>query len=249
MIPHSIDRSIGEISYFSMKIIQNPTLLQQYLKSPPYLRYFRNAFWEGTHIAEYTAGEYVLCQSTPPEHLYLMLSGRCCVRFFLSNGKSAILQSLRAPCLIGDVELFQNTAPLLVQALEKCRMLAIPLEKCRPDLLQDTHFLRQVCADLIDKERREALTLIHTFSYPLENRLAKFILDNRQENRFYIRKSVVAESLGASYRHVETVMAAFVHKGFLSKEKLVYTITDEKSLALLSQELEPFSGPWSHPPL
>lgn len=230
-----------------MKTIENPSLLRQYLESPPYLHYFQKTFWPGTRIVEYSAGEYVFRQSAPPDQLYLMLKGRCCVRFLLSNGRSVIFQSLRAPCLVGEIELFQDTAPLLVQALERTRVLAIPLSQCREDLLQDPHFLRQVCADLIVKERNETLSLLHTFGYPLENRLAKFILDNRQENRFYIRKVLIAESLGASYRHVETVMSAFVGKGYLSKEKLVYTITDEPALTALARELEPFSGPW-HPP-
>ena len=230
-----------------MKQIKNPTLLRRYLSSPPYVHYFQTARWEGAHIVDYSAGEYVLRQTAPPDHLCLMLTGRCYVRFFLSNGRSVILQSLRAPCLIGEVELFQNTAPLLVQALERTWILAIPLSRCREDLLRDPHFLRQVCSDLILKERSNSLSLIHTFGYPLENRLAKFILDNRQENRFYIRKTLVAESLGASYRHVGAVFSSFVQKGWLTKEKLVYTIADEPALAALTRELEPFSGPW-HPP-
>lgn len=232
-----------------MKTIQNSTLLQQYLESPPYRHYFRDSFWEGTHIVECSAGEYIFRQSSPPDHLYLMLKGRCCVRFLLSNGKSAIFQTLRVPCLVGEVELFQDTAPLLVQALEKSRMLAIPLDQCRTALLQDPHFLQQVCADLIVKERNEILSLLHTFGYPLENRLAKFILDNRQENRFFLRKTLIAESLGASYRHVETVMSGFVRKGYLSKEKLIYTITDKKALSDLAQELEPITELWHSPSL
>ena len=205
-----------------MKQIKNPTLLRRYLSSPPYVHYFQTARWEGAHIVDYSAGEYVLRQTAPPDHLCLMLTGRCYVRFFLSNGRSVILQS-------------------------RTRILAIPLSRCREDLLRDPHFLRQVCSDLILKERSNSLSLIHTFGYPLENRLAKFILDNRQENRFYIRKTLVAESLGASYRHVGAVFSSFVQKGWLTKEKLVYTIADEPALAALTRELEPFSGPW-HPP-
>lgn len=227
-----------------MKEIRNSSLLRRYLSSPTYVHYFRDALWPDTHIVEYEAGEYPLRQSDPPDHLYLMLTGRCCVRSLLSNGRSAILQTLRAPCLVGEFELFQDTAPLLVQALERTRMLAIPLSQCREELLGDPRFLRQVCVDLIAKERSGTLSLLHTFTHPLENRLAKFILDNRQGDRFYIRKVLVAESLGASYRHVETVMGNFVRRGYLTKEKLVYTIADESALAALAQDLEPFSGPW-----
>lgn len=226
-----------------MKDIRNPSLLRRYLSSPTYVHYFRDSLWPDTHIVEYAAGEYPLCQSDPPDHLYLMLTGRCCVRSLLPNGRSAILQTLRAPCLVGEFELFQDAAPRLVQALERTRMLAIPLAQSREELLNDPRFLRQVCADLIVKERSGTLSLLHTFGYPLENRLAKFILDNRQGDRFYIRKVHIAESLGASYRHVGAVLSSFLQRGYLTKEKLVYTIADESALSALSQDLEPFNSP------
>lgn len=236
-------REIGEISYFIvMRIIKNPSLLHHYLTSPPYTDYFRNDLRAYTRILEYDPGEYVLRQSVPPDHLYLMLHGRCCTRASLTNGKSMILQTLKAPCLIGEMELLQDISPLTVQVLEKSRMLAIPLERCRPILLQDPGFLRRVCSELIIKERANSLSLIHTFCYPLENRLAKFILDNRQENRFYIKKTHIAESLGASYRHVQTVMGSFVRKGYLTKEKLVYTLADESALSALARELDAFDA-------
>lgn len=221
-----------------MEIITNPSLLEQYLASPPYTDYFHGDVGKYTQIAEFDAGEYILRQDVLPDYLYLMLSGRCFVRVLLANGKSVILQTLKAPCLIGEMELLREVSPFTVQALEKCRMLAVPLNPCRSHLLRDSYFLCRLCSVLIGKERTEALTLIHAFGYPLENRLAKFILDNRQENRFYIKKVHIAESLGVSYRHVEKVMSDFVKNHYLSKQKLVYTITDESALSSLAQELE-----------
>lgn len=84
----------------------------------------------------------------------------------------------------------------------------------------------------------EAFTLLHSFAYPLENRLARFILDNRQEKYFYVKKVLIAESLGVSYRHVGKVMNDFINEKYLSKEGLVYTITNEEALTALAQELD-----------
>lgn len=218
-----------------MKIIQNPALLERYLTSAPYTDYFRNTLHAHTQLLEYSAGEYILRQDTPPSHLHLMVFGRCCVRVLLANGKTVILQTLKAPCLIGEMELIRDVSSFTVQALELSRMLALPLSQCKSCLLEDSYFLRRLCSDLICKERSEALTLIHSFAYPLENRLARFILDNRQGNRFYIKKVTIAESLGVSYRHVETVMGEFVKKNYLSKQKLVYTILDKEALTGLAQ--------------
>lgn len=233
-------RIIGEISYFTskMKIIIDSFLLNKYLTSVPYTNYFRENLHTYTQILEYEPGEIVVQQDTPPTSLYLMVTGRCCVRVLLANGKSIILRTLKAPCLIGEMELIQDVSSFTVQTLEKSRMLAISLRECKPYLLGDAYFLRRLCSDLILKERVEAFTLLHSFAYPLENRLARFILDNRQEKHFYIKKVLIAESLGVSYRHVGKVMNDFINKNYLSKKGLVYTITDEDALTALARELD-----------
>lgn len=221
-----------------MKIIEDTELLNTYLASRPYTDYFCGSVRPHTRLIEYAAGEYILKQDTPPTFLCLMVIGRCSISILLANGKSIILQTLKAPCLIGEMELIRPVSSFTVQALERCRLLAVPLDQCKYFLLNDPYFLRAVCFDLIGKERTESLKLIHAFGYPLENRLAHFILENCQENRFYIKKVHIAESLGVSYRHVEKVMGDFVRKQYLSKEKLIYTITDECALKALSRELE-----------
>ncbi len=222
-----------------MKIIKNEALINKYLKNPPYTDYFQDYFQAYTKVIDFEAGELVLQQSVPPDYLYLMTSGRCNVRLLLTNGKSVILQTLKAPCLIGEMELMHDISSFTVQALEKCRMLGIPLKECREYLLNDTFFLHRLCSDLIYKERKEALVLVRSFAYPFENRLAKFILDNCQGNYFLVKKVQIAESLGVSYRHVETVMNDFVQKKYLSKQKLIYTITDRNALTDLAEELYP----------
>ena len=45
-----------------------------------------------------------------------------------------------------------------------------------------------------------------------------------------LKKTIIAESLGVSYRHLEKVMNDFVLEGILKKERLVYTIIDKKAL-------------------
>ena len=245
-----------------MKILHDSALMEQYLNSAPYTDYFRepchradaapaslpapnrtvgsqpDSLKRYTQIREFDAGEIILEQDSKPEFLYLMLSGRCSVRVLLANGKSVILQTMKAPGLIGEVELIRDVSSFTVQTLEKSRMLAIQLKQTKTYLLEDPYFLRRLCFDLIAKERTEALSLIHTFGYPLENRLAKFILDNSQETCFYIKKIQISESLGVSYRHVGTVMSDFVKKEYLEKHGLVYSIKNKKALSDLARELE-----------
>lgn len=137
-----------------MKLIHDPSLLEQYLSGPPYTDYFEDGFRPYTQVMDYAAGESVLQQGVPSRYLFLMLRGRCCVRVALANGKTMILQTLKAPCLIGEMELLQEVSAFTVQALEKSRMLALPLIPCGAVLSRNVHFLRRICSDLILKERR-----------------------------------------------------------------------------------------------
>lgn len=223
-----------------MKKIENKELLLSYLTTAPYTDYFHGEIKEYAMIVEYEMGEYVVKPEELPAYLYLMVEGRCSVRTLLANGKTVILQTLKAPCLIGEMELLRQVPSFAVQALEPCRMLAIPLKQCGPMLLNDAVFLRVVGSELVAKERMESLKILHSFGYPLEKRLAYFILENRQGNRFCEKKVHIAESLGVSYRHVETVMKDFVKKGYLVKEKLIYTIVNEEALRGLCRELDGF---------
>ena len=220
-----------------MKIIHDQALLQKLITSQPYTSYFGKQYHAETRILEYQAGETIVHQEQPSAYLHLMISGRCSVSTDLSNGKTVILHALTAPALIGEMEILRDVSAYHVCALEKCRMLSIPVASCKALLVNDVFFLRAVCSDIIGKERREALKLIHSFSYPLEIRLAQFILDNRQGNLFLIKKVHIAESLGVSYRHIESVMNRFVVRGILSKSGLVYTIVDKKALEDLAIQL------------
>lgn len=221
-----------------MKEIKDSLLLNEYVLCEPYTEYFSDQIRPYAKIVEFEAGEYVFWQDETPKCLFLMLQGRCSVRMHLANGKCIILHTMDAPCLIGEMELIREVPTFAVQTLEKSRMLAFPWKECKNILLNDPYFLKRVCYDLIGKERLNAASLIHAFGYPLENRLAKFILDNRQGNQFLVKKVHIAESLGVSYRHVGKVMGDFVKKGYLLKYKLVYTIVNERVLIELAKELE-----------
>ncbi len=221
-----------------MKVINDSSLLNEYVSCSPYTDYFGDSIRPYTKIVEFESGEYVFVQDEIPEFLYLMVHGRCRVQMLLPNGKGIILHTMKAPCLIGEMELIREVPTFTVQTLESCRMLSIPFKHCKEHLLEDAFFLRKLCFELIGKERMNAAALIHTFGYPLENRLAKFILENRQEDKFIVRKVDVAESLGVSYRHAGKVMKDFLDKKYLMKDKFIYTIINENALMNLAKELE-----------
>ena len=78
---------------------------------------------------------------------------------------------------------------------------------------------------------------IHS-SYTLDRRLASFILEQREGLYFRVRKIQASQTLGVSYRHLETVLGRFVNEGILSKDRLSYRIENEAALAELAREMD-----------
>ena len=223
-----------------MKKLENSKLLKEIAESDSFKNYFDTDIYNDLLLFHYDRTETILRQSKKTDYLYYLYSGRCKVIAYTENGKAIIINNLKAPCLIGEIELINNDNPFTVDTLSECLVVAIPLNKYRSTLLSDSKFLYKLSSSLADKERKTVLAYTHYVSYPLENRLARFILDYSQGDVFSIKKVVIAESLGVSYRHLETVMSGFVKKKYLHKEKLNYYIKDRNKLLELSKAMDLF---------
>ena len=214
-----------------MKNITNDLILKKYASKDVFIRYFKEYPNDVFKIFEFQSGEYVVRQEEPLTYLHLLMEGRCNVQAILPNGKKAILRNFTEPELIGEMEILSDVQSYSVQALQRCFTIALPLPDYQEALLKDAYFLRAVCDDLVRKERSESMKLIHSFTYPLEN---------RQDNTFHIMKVQIAESLGVSERHVGNIMSSFLKTGYLIKNKTAYIIADEKQLLELADEMEKF---------
>lgn len=93
------------------------------------------------------------------------------------NGRISLVNFLSAPCFIGEMELldaqrFANG----VKAITKCTCFAIQIKLCKEQILQDTKFLRHICVFLGKKAVMNTYNYSRNQSYPLDVRLAAFIL-------------------------------------------------------------------------
>ncbi len=211
-----------------------------YLNNDSFSDLFPKQVLSYSYACECKAGENIVRQGQKIYDLYYLVEGRCSIHTFLSNGKKMALSNVSAPALIGEIELLDlKSATFSVRTLQDSVLIVCPLNPCRDILLNDNSFLRKLCAFIIRKEEKSAFRAIHSSGFPLKTRIADFILDNREGSLFRMKKVQVAELLGASYRHVETIMSALVEEGYLKKEKPVYRIIDEKRLAELAK---PISG-------
>lgn len=96
--------------------------------------------------------------------------------------------------------------------------------------MNDAKFLRQLCLFLSKKALRNTAVYSKSQAYPLENRLAAFIFTAATGGVYREKHTEAAEFLGVSYRHLLYVLADFVKKGILTKNKSGYLITDSQAL-------------------
>ena len=77
-----------------------------------------------------------------------------------------------------------------------------------------------------------------SLAFPLENRLAGFILQTADNDLYKEKHITVCDFLGVSYRHLLHVFSQFCDKKFLQKEGHSYQIIDKAALTELANLLK-----------
>lgn len=188
-----------------------------------------------TSVALFESGEDILKEGEKPDKLYFMLEGRA--KLFLShkNGRVTLINFLEAPCFLGEMELIgAQEAANGVRAITPCTCYEICAEECRAQLLGDTRFLRYLCVFLGRKALENTDNYSRNQAYPLEMRLAGFILMTAHNGIYTERHTEAAEFLGVSYRHLLYVLADFVRRGLLIKSRRGYELANLPGLQELA---------------
>ncbi len=213
-----------------MEKIYDQNIVKTYLSNRHYRHWFSDDFDDCAYIVKTEANETIIHQGEEGTTLYFLIEGRCRVQSYNQEGNVFIINTINAPEPVGEIELISGDDSFSVETVERSVLIALPFSHCRQKLLKDSRFLLYLCELLSEKERRHALKLGQLASFPLVNRLSEFILDNASEGKLSLKKTVIAESLGVSYRHLEKVMKDLTEANILAKNKKVYTINDRKKL-------------------
>lgn len=211
--------------------------INEYWNHFPLNDYFSFDITPYTQIVEFEPDDIILNYGENPLKLYYLFDGRAKLYISHYNGKITLVNFISAPGFIGEMELIdaQPTANE-VKAITKCRCFAIDTEKCKNLILNDTKFLKYLCMLLGKKALINTENYSKNQSYPLENRLASFILLT-MHNGVYSEKHIEAsEFLGVTYRHLLYVLADFVKRGLLDKTHSGYKIIDVSALRSLTEE-------------
>jgi CRP-like cAMP-binding protein len=191
-------------------------------------------------------GEYICRDGEPLDYFLFFVEGKAKVNNPLSNGKSLLLCFYEDFRVLGDLEIINGkSASTNVQVIEDAYCLGMPLEYVRTNLLNDSKFLRYVCTSLGEKLENLSKNSSINLLYPLENRLASYILaageriDNSGLKTIVFNENLteVSELLGTSYRHLLRTLNTLCTRGIIIRKSSSYEVADEESLVKLAADL------------
>jgi cAMP-binding proteins - catabolite gene activator and regulatory subunit of cAMP-dependent protein kinases len=194
----------------------------------------------------YKKGEHICREGEYTNYLFFLVKGKAKVYSSLSNGKTLLLCFYNSGKIIGDVEFMKlEPANSNIQVIEDSYCIAISMQKVREYLLEDAKFLRFMCESLSQKLSRLSKNSSINLLYPLENRLASYILATGTSAEingikvliFDENLTEIAKLLGTSYRHLLRTLKSFCQKGIIKKKNSYFEIIDSNKLIKLAADL------------
>lgn len=226
-----------------MQAIHDRQLLENYIRRFGLEAIFDPDVIERMELRRFEKGELICKSSAELRHLYFLVTGKVKISSFLENGKSLLLRFNKPLSVLGDVEfLNQFQVRCNVESVTETRLIAVTFEVLNRFAYDNPRFLRFIIQNLSDKLYRSSLSASINLLYPLEKRLAGYLLSiSSDENNLpcgndimNLKMTELASFFGTSYRHLNRVINSLITKNVLKKEKGKIIISDFQKLKELS---------------
>ncbi|MCY6957158.1 cyclic nucleotide-binding domain-containing protein [Clostridium brassicae] len=187
-----------------------------------------------------------ICRSNEKiNYFYFLVEGKVKAYSLLENGKSLLLSFYKPLSIFGDMEFIDmDTASSNIQAIENSLCIGIPMSILRKNAINDTKFLKYICKSLSNKLDKFSKYSSINLLYPLENRLASYILaitsnnNSSQINELYTYNlTEMADLLGTSYRHLMRTLNKLCNEKIIKKEKNSIIVLNRNSLKKLAGDI------------
>jgi len=194
-------------------------------------------------LYKFNKGECICSNGDKLDHLYFLVKGKLKIYTTLENGRSILLRFYKPLSIVGDIELLTSyKVKFNVESLGESYLLALSFDDIKKYTYNDPEFLRFVIKHLSHKLYTNSNSNIINILYPVENRLASYLLSiSLDENNFFHTEEIktsnlteIAELLGTSYRHINRVINKFVVEDIIIRDKGLLVIKDIDKLKELS---------------
>lgn len=229
-----------------MICIENEDRLNRYINKFCINNFFSEDMTKYMSLYMWSSGEHICREGEDLDYMLFIVRGKAKVYKNLENGKSLLLCFYNPLKIVGDMEFARkNIADCSVQAINDVYAVGMKLNRVRELLLNDCIFLRNICEYMGEKLARNSTNFAINMLYPLENRLASYILayvnyeDESEDINFKFEGNFIeiAELLGTSYRHFNRVLKKMCNENIIQKNGKSYSILNVEKLIELSGDL------------
>ena len=210
-----------------------------YIQEHPIAHLFSFPVEEFMEVHEYKRDEWIIREGMRPDYLFYVIEGKAKIYVTHQNGKVSLINFIHTDEYIGEMELLNEVYYTKgIQATAKTVCFALPFHRYRTLLLEDAKFLRELTKFLSTKATFMAEKYSKSLAFPLENRLADFIIQTAHEGVYKEKHVIASDYLGVSYRHLLHMLTHFCEKGFLEKIGREYQIRNYGDLYKLAEALK-----------
>jgi CRP-like cAMP-binding protein len=212
-------------------LVNNQAKLQECMQAMQINSLFTTDIEPCLELHFFRKDEYIIAQFDKPNYVYFFVSGKAKVHQVNKNGSVTLIKFYLIKDLIGELELLDIVSTSTsVQAMEEVWCIGINTNKYKEVLLTDVLFLKYLATTLGNKLLEDTDNFCKNQTYPVENRLAAFILTSQTAGCFTDKLTEVADYLGTSYRHLLRTIATLSKNGCLVRSLSGYQILDSKKL-------------------
>ena len=229
-----------------MEHLHDSKALKYYINKYGISGAFLNDMTEYMVLHSFSKGEHIFRANEKIEYLYFMVDGKAKVYTLLKNGKSLLIRFYKPFTVLGDVELTGRLAAVSnTEVISPAVCIGISYKNLQAHAADDPVFLKFICRSLGEKLAKNSMTSSINLLYPLENRLASYILaiapGNKSASSFdeiYTEKlTELADLLGTSYRHLMRTINALSMNKVIEKRNNKIIILDHMSLEKLAGDV------------
>lgn len=191
-------------------------------------------------LAHFAKGEALCRQEQPLPNFLLCVQGKVKIYSSVTSGRGLLHRISTEFEFLGDVEAALQTeiATTTVEALSPVVCITLPYSACSAILRASNSFLQYISQSLAMKLTRNSMNSSINLLYPVENRLAAYILQAHDGGSFHENYTLLAELLGCSYRQLMRALDDFCTRGFLCRQaKGRYYVQSPAGLAPLGQDI------------
>lgn len=213
--------------------------MNQYLEIIKKQQIMNDELLQYLQYKEYKKGEYILKQGQTLEYLYILVKGRTKVCHTTVNGNTLLCSFTKALSVIGEVEFFQHKDVVSdIYALEDCHCFLISIYEYQQMILNDLSLMKYLAYTATYKLYRSNMNASISNNYPVENRLASYLISCEYHGMIQENFVNVAMMIGCSYRQLQRTLNEFCMNGYIMKlNRGEYEIIDCDALKQLGQDL------------